>query len=112
MLPIVSVKGVDEAIEFINSREKPLALYVFSNDKKVGQGSVWLDAGCSRPRPGSVLGPVGCCLRVDCSFCVLWVRHVPKVARAPQAHAQMALVLYLSPCLGWVLLPHKSPGPI
>uniref|UniRef100_A0A493T3P1 Aldehyde dehydrogenase n=1 Tax=Anas platyrhynchos platyrhynchos TaxID=8840 RepID=A0A493T3P1_ANAPP len=35
VLPIVSVKGVDEAIEFINSREKPLALYVFSNDKKV-----------------------------------------------------------------------------
>uniref|UniRef100_A0A8C3CP99 Aldehyde dehydrogenase n=1 Tax=Cairina moschata TaxID=8855 RepID=A0A8C3CP99_CAIMO len=35
VLPIVSVKGVDEAIEFINSREKPLALYVFSNDKKL-----------------------------------------------------------------------------
>ncbi|XP_040388648.1 aldehyde dehydrogenase family 3 member A2 isoform X12 [Cygnus olor] len=35
VLPILSVKGVDEAIEFINSREKPLALYVFSNDKKV-----------------------------------------------------------------------------
>ncbi|KAI6074401.1 Fatty aldehyde dehydrogenase isoform X2 [Aix galericulata] len=35
VLPIVSVKGVDEAIEFINSREKPLALYVFSHDKKL-----------------------------------------------------------------------------
>uniref|UniRef100_G3US35 Aldehyde dehydrogenase n=1 Tax=Meleagris gallopavo TaxID=9103 RepID=G3US35_MELGA len=35
VLPIVSVKNVDEAIEFINRREKPLALYVFSNDKKL-----------------------------------------------------------------------------
>lgn len=36
VLPIVTVKNVDEAIQFINRREKPLALYVFSNDKKVG----------------------------------------------------------------------------
>ncbi|NXA35286.1 AL3A2 dehydrogenase, partial [Eudromia elegans] len=35
VLPIVPVKSVDEAIELINSREKPLALYVFSNNKKL-----------------------------------------------------------------------------
>uniref|UniRef100_A0A8B9Q7K7 Aldehyde dehydrogenase family 3 member A2 n=1 Tax=Apteryx owenii TaxID=8824 RepID=A0A8B9Q7K7_APTOW len=35
VLPIVTVKSVDEAIEFINRREKPLALYVFSNNKKL-----------------------------------------------------------------------------
>ncbi|KAG5269162.1 hypothetical protein AALO_G00198960 [Alosa alosa] len=35
VLPIVSVSSVDEAIRFINDREKPLALYVFSQDKKV-----------------------------------------------------------------------------
>ncbi|NXV91661.1 AL3A2 dehydrogenase, partial [Calonectris borealis] len=35
VLPILTVKSVDEAIEFINHREKPLALYVFSNNKKV-----------------------------------------------------------------------------
>ncbi|XP_032563481.1 aldehyde dehydrogenase family 3 member A2-like [Chiroxiphia lanceolata] len=35
ILPIVTVKSVEEAIEFINRREKPLALYVFSNDKKL-----------------------------------------------------------------------------
>ncbi|XP_019401279.1 PREDICTED: fatty aldehyde dehydrogenase isoform X1 [Crocodylus porosus] len=35
VLPIVTVKNVDEAIQFINQREKPLALYVFSNDKKL-----------------------------------------------------------------------------
>ncbi|XP_053130697.1 aldehyde dehydrogenase family 3 member A2 isoform X2 [Hemicordylus capensis] len=35
VLPIVAVKGVDEAIRFINQREKPLALYVFANDNKI-----------------------------------------------------------------------------
>ncbi|XP_063002549.1 aldehyde dehydrogenase family 3 member A2 isoform X2 [Elgaria multicarinata webbii] len=35
ILPIVTVKGLDEAIQFINQREKPLALYVFSDNKKV-----------------------------------------------------------------------------
>lgn len=35
LLPIVSVSGLDEAIKFINKREKPLALYVFTEDKKV-----------------------------------------------------------------------------
>lgn len=35
LLPIVTVSGLDEAISFINQREKPLALYVFSPDDKV-----------------------------------------------------------------------------
>ncbi|XP_061104094.1 aldehyde dehydrogenase family 3 member A2-like [Conger conger] len=35
VLPIVTVSGVDEAISFINAREKPLALYIFSKDKKL-----------------------------------------------------------------------------
>ncbi|XP_075575532.1 aldehyde dehydrogenase family 3 member A2-like isoform X2 [Pelecanus crispus] len=35
VLPILCVKSVGEAIEFINRREKPLALYVFSNNKKL-----------------------------------------------------------------------------
>ncbi|MFI9756867.1 aldehyde dehydrogenase family protein [Streptomyces sp. NPDC051963] len=30
ILPIVTVRGLDEAIDFINDRDKPLALYVFS----------------------------------------------------------------------------------
>lgn len=29
ILPIVPVKNADEAIQFINEREKPLAFYVF-----------------------------------------------------------------------------------
>lgn len=35
LLPVVSVSGLDEAIKFINKREKPLALYVFTSDDKV-----------------------------------------------------------------------------
>ncbi|XP_067101911.1 aldehyde dehydrogenase family 3 member A2-like [Osmerus mordax] len=35
LLPIITVSGVDEAIQFIKEREKPLALYVFSPDNKL-----------------------------------------------------------------------------
>lgn len=35
VLPIITVSGVDEAIQFINDREKPLVVYVFSNKNKV-----------------------------------------------------------------------------
>lgn len=32
VLPVLRVQGLDEAIDFINQREKPLALYLFSTD--------------------------------------------------------------------------------
>uniref|UniRef100_A0A672K2Z8 Aldehyde dehydrogenase domain-containing protein n=1 Tax=Sinocyclocheilus grahami TaxID=75366 RepID=A0A672K2Z8_SINGR len=35
LLPIITVNDLSEAIHFINAREKPLALYVFSSDKTV-----------------------------------------------------------------------------
>uniref|UniRef100_A0A3Q0RDK9 Aldehyde dehydrogenase n=1 Tax=Amphilophus citrinellus TaxID=61819 RepID=A0A3Q0RDK9_AMPCI len=35
VLPIVTVSDMDDAINFINEREKPLALYIFCSDKKV-----------------------------------------------------------------------------
>lgn len=35
ILPIVPVKNADEAIQFINKREKPLALYVFSHNSQL-----------------------------------------------------------------------------
>nr|XP_040125558.1 aldehyde dehydrogenase family 3 member A2 isoform X3 [Ictidomys tridecemlineatus] len=38
VLPIVPVKNADEAINFINKREKPLALYIFSHNNKVPVG--------------------------------------------------------------------------
>lgn len=36
ILPLVTVRNLDEAIEFINRREKPLALYAYSNNVEVG----------------------------------------------------------------------------
>ncbi len=35
ILPIININCLKEAIQFINEREKPLALYVFSSSKKV-----------------------------------------------------------------------------
>ncbi|XP_008145077.2 aldehyde dehydrogenase family 3 member B1 [Eptesicus fuscus] len=35
ILPIMTVRSLDEAIDFINRREKPLALYAFSNSSQV-----------------------------------------------------------------------------
>lgn len=35
ILPIIQVNNAADAIHFINGREKPLALYVFSNDKQI-----------------------------------------------------------------------------
>lgn len=35
ILPILSVQNPEEAIHFVNSREKPLALYLFTRDKAV-----------------------------------------------------------------------------
>jgi aldehyde dehydrogenase (NAD+) len=32
ILPVLTVRGVDEAIDFVNRRDKPLALYVFSRN--------------------------------------------------------------------------------
>jgi len=34
ILPLVTVPGLDEAIDFINDRDKPLALYVFSESEE------------------------------------------------------------------------------
>uniref|UniRef100_A0A3Q0RA07 Aldehyde dehydrogenase n=1 Tax=Amphilophus citrinellus TaxID=61819 RepID=A0A3Q0RA07_AMPCI len=35
LLPIITVSGVEEAIQFINEREKALVIYVFSHDNKL-----------------------------------------------------------------------------
>jgi len=34
VLPILTYKNIDEAIQYINSKEKPLALYIYSQNKK------------------------------------------------------------------------------
>jgi len=49
ILPIVTVNNFDEAIEFINSRDHPLALYLFTNDTKLREKSeVWLYSARSK----------------------------------------------------------------
>jgi aldehyde dehydrogenase (NAD+) len=35
ILPLIAVEDVDAAIDFVNAREKPLAMYVFSEDSRV-----------------------------------------------------------------------------
>lgn len=35
ILPIIPIADVDQAIRFVNDRDKPLALYVFSKNNKV-----------------------------------------------------------------------------
>lgn len=35
ILPVIAVDDIDEAVEFVNARDKPLALYVFSGDEAV-----------------------------------------------------------------------------
>ena len=35
ILPVLKVADTDEAIDFVNAREKPLALYVFSRDEEI-----------------------------------------------------------------------------
>lgn len=35
ILPILTIKSLDEAINFVNEREKPLALYAFSDESQV-----------------------------------------------------------------------------
>lgn len=38
VLPILTYKSTDEAIQFVNDRPKPLAMYVFSKDKRFSSG--------------------------------------------------------------------------
>lgn len=47
VMPIVCVRSLEEAIQFINQREKPLALYVFSNNNNVSRWSSCLGPGAS-----------------------------------------------------------------
>jgi aldehyde dehydrogenase (NAD+) len=35
VLPVIAVRSIDEALDFVNERDKPLALYVFSRDEEV-----------------------------------------------------------------------------
>lgn len=45
ILPIIDCETLDEAIEFINEREKPLAAYCFAANKKAIMVLVYLISG-------------------------------------------------------------------
>ena len=52
ILPVVTVKNLDEAIDFINRREKPLALYTYSSSCQVSAVSVGHGRGGGREHTG------------------------------------------------------------
>ncbi|CAO2584117.1 Aldehyde dehydrogenase family 3 member B3 [Lemmus lemmus] len=70
ILPLVTVRSLDDAIDFINRQEKPLALYAYSNSCQVGAVSMGygrggrrehtghLDSNRSSGNPGGFLGSV------------------------------------------------------
>ncbi len=39
ILPMVTISGADDAVAFINAREKPLVVYLFTEDQ-VGRGRI------------------------------------------------------------------------
>lgn len=54
ILPIVTVNDFDEAVDFINSRDHPLALYIFTDDsnlKETGKDVVALYNDTLLPGP-------------------------------------------------------------
>ena len=57
ILPIVNVRSLDQAIDFINRREKPLALYAFSNSSQVGWMQVEATEGPKGVRLATSLFP-------------------------------------------------------
>uniref|UniRef100_A0A8C0J8T6 Aldehyde dehydrogenase n=1 Tax=Chelonoidis abingdonii TaxID=106734 RepID=A0A8C0J8T6_CHEAB len=59
VLPIVTVPNVDEAIAFINCRERPLAVYVFASDSKGTAGWARTTAS-SASTPSLTTAPASC----------------------------------------------------
>ncbi|KAM9147346.1 aldehyde dehydrogenase family 3 member B1-like isoform 2-T2 [Pangshura tecta] len=59
VLPIVTVPSVDEAIAFINRRERPLAVYVFASDSKGTAGWARTTAS-SASTPSLTAVPASC----------------------------------------------------
>ncbi|CDQ93852.1 unnamed protein product [Oncorhynchus mykiss] len=68
LLPIVTVSDIDDAIHFINEREKPLALYVFSSNKKVRSGGSYYGVRLKSPKNGRTK----------------WRLHLPNPLKSPQ----------------------------
>ncbi|XP_045429732.1 aldehyde dehydrogenase family 3 member B1 isoform X3 [Pipistrellus kuhlii] len=73
ILPIVTVSSLDEAVDFINRREKPLALYAFS---RRSQGpAAWAATTASSPSTPSPTTAPACCADPG------WRRCTPSATR-------------------------------
>lgn len=68
ILPMLSVSGIDEAIDFVNEREKPLALYVYAQDcavagrfqRETSSGALGVNVSLAHAAvPGLPFGGVG-----------------------------------------------------
>lgn len=55
LLPIVTVSDMDDAIRFVNEREKPLALYIFCSNKNVRRDNTQVGARCRDLTSSSLL---------------------------------------------------------
>ena len=53
ILPVLAVKNMDEAVAFVNGRDKPLAFYIFSEDLAALKTSSHapIPAGCASTKP-------------------------------------------------------------
>jgi acyl-CoA reductase-like NAD-dependent aldehyde dehydrogenase len=51
ILPVLPVKDMDEALQFVQKREKPLAFYVFSENKGTVEKVLAVSTSGGRPRP-------------------------------------------------------------
>jgi hypothetical protein len=92
VLPIIPVASVDEAIDFINKRDRPLALYVFAEDQKMVR---WVanhpsidHSSCPRQHSNFIhpsqthlmthslcnFQSLGWCLNTRCNMCALDLR--------------------------------------
>ncbi|XP_039248921.2 aldehyde dehydrogenase, dimeric NADP-preferring-like isoform X1 [Styela clava] len=67
ILPIITIKNIDEAIEFINKRERPLGIYMFSKNKEeiekvissTSSGGVCINDVMSQHNGGLPFGGIG-----------------------------------------------------
>uniref|UniRef100_A0A8D1X492 Aldehyde dehydrogenase family 3 member A2 n=1 Tax=Sus scrofa TaxID=9823 RepID=A0A8D1X492_PIG len=138
ILPIVPVKNADEAIKFINEREKPLAFYVFSRNNKVNltADGPWSDATTVAVTPVPSLpqsrgwlfvmpdtpppAPVGLCSPAPSWVIRPWgQRHVLGVAQTPASwgdfHTPASEALAVGPSGlpdGASLIPAWCPWPL
>ena len=63
ILPVLTVESLDSAVEFVNGRPKPLALYVFSQSRLRGTDTDRSDSvrRCGgQPRGDALPGAVSC----------------------------------------------------